>query len=153
MLLLINMKLSLTNWYFSVPLGKLDLIFLLYQLLPLVQLRLSLLHVRTELHVLFHIDFFSRSFYFSCTKLEITFLFRYFLFWGDWKFTCFQCYHHYLTVYQNCGYYQYRILLNAWKVSVFGVIVVCIFPQSDSVQTDTPYLSVLSPNAGKYGPE
>ena len=34
----------------------------------------------------------------------------------------------------------------AWKVSVFGVILVRIFQH-------TEYLSVFSPNAGKYGPE
>ena len=31
--------------------------------------------------------------------------------------------------------------------------LVCIFPHSDWIQTDTLYLSVFSPNAGKYGPE
>ena len=39
----------------------------------------------------------------------------------------------------------------AWKVSLFGVILVRIFPHSDWIQRDTPYLSVLSPNAGKCG--
>ena len=28
-----------------------------------------------------------------------------------------------------------------------------IFPHSDLIRRDTPYLSVFSPNAGKYGPE
>ena len=41
----------------------------------------------------------------------------------------------------------------AWKVSVIGVFVVLISPQSDWIWKDTPYLSVFSPNAGKYGPE
>ena len=31
--------------------------------------------------------------------------------------------------------------------------LVRIFPHSDWIQTDTKYLSVFSPNAGKYGPE
>ena len=31
--------------------------------------------------------------------------------------------------------------------------LVCIFPHSDWILTDSPYLSVFSPNAGKYGPE
>ena len=45
-------------------------------------------------------------------------------------------------------------LVNALKVSVFGVILACIFPHySDWIQRDTKYLSVFSPNAGKYGPE
>ena len=41
----------------------------------------------------------------------------------------------------------------AWKVSVCGVLLVRIFPHSDWILKDTPYLSVFSPNAGKYGPE
>ena len=32
----------------------------------------------------------------------------------------------------------------AWKVSVFGVILVHIFPHSDRIRRGTPYLSVLS---------
>ena len=31
--------------------------------------------------------------------------------------------------------------------------LVRIFPHSDWIGRDTPYLSVFSPNAGKYGPE
>ena len=31
--------------------------------------------------------------------------------------------------------------------------LVRIFPHSDSIHRDTSYLSVFSPNAGKYGPE
>ena len=38
-------------------------------------------------------------------------------------------------------------------MSVFGVILVRIFPHSGWIQRDTPYLSVFSPNAGKCGPE
>ena len=41
----------------------------------------------------------------------------------------------------------------AWKVSVFGVFLVRIFPQSDWILRDTPQLSVFSPNAGKKEPE
>ena len=40
----------------------------------------------------------------------------------------------------------------AWKVSVFRVFVVCIFSHSDWIRRDTEYLSVFSPNAGKYSP-
>ena len=40
-----------------------------------------------------------------------------------------------------------------WKVSVFGVILVCIFPHSEWIRRDTPYFSVFGPNVGKYGPE
>ena len=32
-------------------------------------------------------------------------------------------------------------------------LLVHIFPHSGSIQRDTLYLSVFSPNAGKYGPE
>ena len=39
------------------------------------------------------------------------------------------------------------------KLSVFGVILVRIFLQSDWIRKDTEYFSVFSPNAGKYGPE
>ena len=32
-------------------------------------------------------------------------------------------------------------------------LLVCIFLHSDWIRRDTPYLSLFSPNAGKYGPE
>ena len=41
----------------------------------------------------------------------------------------------------------------AWKVSVFGVLLVYIFSHSDWKRGDTEYPSIFSPNAGKYGPE
>ena len=41
----------------------------------------------------------------------------------------------------------------AQKVSVFGVILIRIFAHSDCLRRDTEYLSVFSPNAGKYRPE
>ena len=34
-----------------------------------------------------------------------------------------------------------------------GFFLVLIFPHSDWIRRDTKYLSVFSPNAGKYGPE
>ena len=37
-----------------------------------------------------------------------------------------------------------------WKVSVFGVILVLIFPYSDWIQRHTECLSIFSPNVGKY---
>ena len=40
-----------------------------------------------------------------------------------------------------------------WKVSVFGVFLVRIFPYLDRIQKDTEYLSIFIPNAGKYGPD
>ena len=45
------------------------------------------------------------------------------------------------------------IIITAWEVSVFGIFLVRIFPYSDLMQTDKEYLSVFSPNMGKYGPE
>ena len=41
----------------------------------------------------------------------------------------------------------------AWKVSVFGVFLVRIFPHSDWIRRDTEYLLVFSPNVGKYWQE
>ena len=38
-------------------------------------------------------------------------------------------------------------------MSVFGVILVRIFPHSDWIRRDTLYLSVFSPNAGKCRPD
>ena len=40
-----------------------------------------------------------------------------------------------------------------WKVSIFGVTLVRIFPHLDWIRIDTPYLVAFSPNAGKCGPE
>ena len=41
----------------------------------------------------------------------------------------------------------------AWKVPIFGVILVRIFPHLDWIRRNTSYLSVFSPNAGKCEPE
>ena len=35
------------------------------------------------------------------------------------------------------------MIITAWKVSVFGVILVCIFAHSDWIRRDTEYLSVF----------
>ena len=40
-----------------------------------------------------------------------------------------------------------------WKVSVFGVLLVRIFPILNWIRRDPEYLSVFSPNVGKYRPE
>ena len=40
-----------------------------------------------------------------------------------------------------------------WKVTVFRVILVRIFPHSDWIRRHARYPSVVSPNAKKYGPE
>ena len=44
-------------------------------------------------------------------------------------------------------------MYNAWKVSVFRVILVRILPYLDWIRRDTPYLFLFSPNSGKCGPE
>ena len=36
-----------------------------------------------------------------------------------------------------------------WKVSKYGIFLVRIFPYSNRIRRDIPYLSVFSPNAGK----
>ena len=41
----------------------------------------------------------------------------------------------------------------AWKVSVFEVFLVLIFPHSDWIRRDTECLSVFGQNAVKHGPE
>ena len=41
----------------------------------------------------------------------------------------------------------------AWKVSKYEVFSGRYFPHSDWIRRDTPYLSVFSPSAEKYGPE
>ena len=40
-----------------------------------------------------------------------------------------------------------------WKVAVFGVFLVIIFLHMDWIRRYKEYLSVISPNAGKYGPQ
>ena len=46
-----------------------------------------------------------------------------------------------------------EIMCTLWKASVFGVFLVRIFPHSDWIGRNTEYLSVFSPNAGKYRSE
>ena len=46
-----------------------------------------------------------------------------------------------------------RLIYTTWKVSVFGIILVRIFPHSDWIRRDTPYLSVFSPNADQNNSE
>ena len=46
-----------------------------------------------------------------------------------------------------------QVTHTAWKVSVFRVFLVSIFRHSNWIRRYTEYLSVFSPNAGKYGPE
>ena len=41
----------------------------------------------------------------------------------------------------------------AWKLSKYGVISGSYFPAFELNTRDTPYVSVVSPNAGKYGSE
>ena len=70
-------------------------------------------------------------------------------------FSCFSSHFQFIT-YKNhfINYSTYVVTwlsLTAWKVSIFRVMT--IFSHSDWTRRDTPYLSVFSPNAGKYGPE
>ena len=55
----------------------------------------------------------------------------------------------------RCSSHISHILIpyTAWKVSIFGVILVRIFPHLDWIRRDTQYLSVLSPNVGKCRPD
>ena len=46
-----------------------------------------------------------------------------------------------------------RLMTIAWKLSVFGVFLVRIFPYSGWIRRNAKYISVFSPNAGKYGLE
>ena len=46
---------------------------------------------------------------------------------------------------------QKSFISTAWKVSVFGIILVRIFPHWDWIRRDTEYLSVFSPNTEKHG--
>ena len=49
------------------------------------------------------------------------------------------------------NYVKLRYFMQCYvKMSVFGVILIRIFQHSDWIPRDTPYLSVFSPNAGKY---
>ena len=49
--------------------------------------------------------------------------------------------------------FQYSANMHCMKNFLFGVFLVHIFPHSDGIQRDTPYLSVFSLNAGKCGPK
>ena len=56
----------------------------------------------------------------------------------------------YIRTYISKSIIEVLLIYTAWKVSIFGVILVLIFPHLDRMSTDTKYLSVFSPNAGKY---
>ena len=79
--------------------------------------------------------------FFQNTKFEMTLTFNFFR--GVFRTLKFKNIHH--------GSFLKKY--TAWKVSVFGVFLVRIFPHSDWVQRYTEYLSVISPNMRKYGPE
>ena len=46
-----------------------------------------------------------------------------------------------------------KVTYTAWKVYLLEVFLACIFPHSDWIRRDTPYLFVLSLNARKCGQE
>ena len=60
-------------------------------------------------------------------------------------------YYHYRAKFSNRA--TARTNTTASKVSVFGVFLVRISPHLDWIRRDALYLSVFSPNGGKYGPE
>ena len=48
---------------------------------------------------------------------------------------------------------QTETTITVWKVSVFGTFLVRVFSYPDWIRRNAEYLSVFSPNAGKYGSE
>ena len=46
-----------------------------------------------------------------------------------------------------------QLINSSWKMSVFRVIVVRIWPNLDWIRRNTSYLFVFRTNAGKFGPE
>ena len=55
---------------------------------------------------------------------------------------------------ENRYLYLYNFEVHtAWKVLIFRVFLVRIFPHLDWIQKDTPNLSLFSQNAEKYAPE
>ena len=72
---------------------------------------------------------------------------------------------HVTDKYISCGHkknnlYKGMLVCTAWKVFVFGVILITnsiqlnsISPHSDWIGRDTKYFSVFSSNAGKSGQE
>ena len=49
--------------------------------------------------------------------------------------------------------WRLAFMYTGWKVSVFGVFLVRIFPHSDWIRRGTVHLPVFIPNWGKFGPE
>ena len=54
---------------------------------------------------------------------------------------------------RNCHISDNHIMNTAWKVSVFEVFLVRIFPDSNWIRRQTECLSIIIPNTGKYRPE
>ena len=78
---------------------------------------------------------------------------------GIWRaqFSHFSCYSSHLKAgeinWKTWESWQLFVNIPAWKLFVFGVFLVRIFPHSDWIRRYTEYLSVFSLNAGKYGPD
>ena len=70
-----------------------------------------------------------------------------------WLGTEFHCHLILLLVYWSYRKKSLHAMHTSWKVSVFENILASIFPHLDWKRIDTPYLSVFSPNTGKYAPE
>ena len=76
---------------------------------------------------------------------------KYVIFYIWYSFSCEDLWHiSYLLLKSISTFYKSS---TAWKVSVFEVFLICIFPYSGWIRRDTPYLSGFSPNARNYGPE
>ena len=83
----------------------------------------------------------------ACTKTAVTC--RQSLYWigiANWNTRTFRCIRH---IRQICCF---KLALRE-KCLNTGFFLVRIFPHSDWIRRNTSYLSVFSPNAGKYGPE
>ena len=48
---------------------------------------------------------------------------------------------------------SFKFTNTVWKVSVLGVFLIRTFPHSDWIRRNTQFLSIFSPDAGKYRPE
>ena len=60
---------------------------------------------------------------------------------------------HSLTLSFCLGCLSRTLTSTVWKMCKYGVFLVCIFPYSHRIREFTTWISVFSPNTGKYGPE
>ena len=60
---------------------------------------------------------------------------------------------HYLSEENLAFQLLFLLAFTVWNVSVFGVVLVCIFAHSDWIRRDTENISIFSPKTGKCRPE